>query len=138
MAYGISPALPLTVSYTDGPYGLTKAAPEAIIQNFKNLVLTNPGERVMDAEFGVGIREYLFEQQNSMIYEEIQTRLSEQVGKYMPSIKIVGVVFNDSPDINISRADLIDQNILYVKIVFRIVPMNITAALLLPISTGIV
>tara|TARA_R110000824_G_scaffold209475_3_gene395268 strand:- start:321 stop:737 length:417 start_codon:yes stop_codon:yes gene_type:complete len=137
MAYGISPALPLTVTYADGPYRLTKSAPEAIIQNFKNLVLTNPGERIMDPEFGVGIRQFLFEQQGTFVYDEIQSRLSQQVSRYMPTVQIVQVIFNDMPENNLTTSDAIDQGILYVKIVFRITPMDITAALLLPISTGI-
>ena len=40
---------------------LTKTMMEVIKQNFKNLVLTNPGERVMLTDFGVGIRRFLFE-----------------------------------------------------------------------------
>ena len=135
MAYGISPALPLVYTGADGPYGLTKTIPEALVQNFKNLVLTNPGERMMDPEFGVGITQYLFEPQNTFVYAEIKTRLGEQVSKYMPSIKIVDVFFNDAQGLSISSQT--DNNILYVKIVFRIEPLNITAALLLPISTGL-
>ena len=38
----ISPALPLVVDPTDGPYRLTKSINEAVEQNFKNLILTNP------------------------------------------------------------------------------------------------
>ena len=136
MAYGISPALPLVYTAPDGPYGLTKTIPEALIQNFKNLVLTNPGERMMDPEFGVGITQFLFEQQNSFVYSKIRTRLGEQVARYLPSIKLVEVLFNDAS--GFSLASQTDNNILYVKIVFRIEPLNITAALLLPVSTGLV
>jgi len=45
MASGISPALPLVVDPTDGPYRLTKSINEAVEQNFKNLILTNPGRK---------------------------------------------------------------------------------------------
>ena len=44
---GISPALPLTYTKADGPYGLNKNIRDAIQQNFKNLLLTTKGERVM-------------------------------------------------------------------------------------------
>ena len=59
--YGISPKLPLIVDDLDGHYGLTKTIREAVKQNFKNLILTSPGERVMDQQFGVGLRSYFFD-----------------------------------------------------------------------------
>jgi len=134
MAYGITPGLPLVVTSTDGVYGLLKVAPDAIVQDFKNLVLTSPGERVMDPEFGVGIRQFLFEPQNSFVYDEIQGRLEEQVNRYLPFIKILGVSFNVSNDTLAS--DMIDNGILYIKIVFEIVSLDITSSLILPVATG--
>ena len=134
MAYGISPGLPLVVTPADGTYGLLKVTPDAIIQDFKNLVLTSPGERIMDPEFGVGIRQFLFEPQNSFVYDEIQGRLEEQVDRYLPVIKILGVSFNVSNDVIAS--DMIDNGILYIKIVFEIVTLNITSSLILPVATG--
>ena len=53
MATGISVKLPLRVTAEDGPYALNKDLVETTKQNFKNLVLTNPGERIMDINFGV-------------------------------------------------------------------------------------
>ena len=53
---GISPKLPLLVDKQDGPYGLNKRLNQSIKQNFKNLILTSPGERVMIPEFGVGLK----------------------------------------------------------------------------------
>ena len=62
--HGISVKLPLTYNSFDGPYTLNKKTKEAVRQNFKNLVLTAPGERVMDPQFGGGMRNFLFEQMN--------------------------------------------------------------------------
>jgi phage baseplate assembly protein W len=132
MAYGISPSLPLVVTATDGPYGLTKSVPEALSQDFKNLVLTNPGERVMDPEFGVGIRKFLFEAQDNFVYEEIQARLESQTRRYLPAIRIEQIVFNQSEN-ELIAANVIDSGILYVKIVFSIVPTGVTATLILPL-----
>ena len=44
---GISVRLPLAYSKEDGPYGLNKNIGQVVKQNFKNLVLTSPGERPM-------------------------------------------------------------------------------------------
>ena len=61
MSYGFSPSLPLTYNKTDGPYALLKTIRDVGHQNLKMVILTNPGERVMDPLFGVGISRYLFE-----------------------------------------------------------------------------
>ena len=57
---GISPKLPLTRDRQDG-FALNKTVLDSIKQNVKMVVLTSPGERVMDPAFGVGVRRYLFE-----------------------------------------------------------------------------
>ena len=56
----ISPKLPLVMS-NEGGYAFTKTISEAVEQNLKNLVLTVPGERIMDPYFGVGLHTYLFQ-----------------------------------------------------------------------------
>ena len=94
--YGISPKLPLKESNQDGPYGLTKTIGEAVKQNFKNLLLTSPGERIMLPEFGVGIRQFFFEQVTSLTFEAITGKINEQVQKYMPFIVIAQIEYETS------------------------------------------
>ena len=64
MAVGISVKLPLRVTGEDGAYALHKYLIGVVKQNFKNLVLTSPGERFMDPNFGVGAFALLFENYN--------------------------------------------------------------------------
>ena len=52
--------LPLTQDTGDG-YTMIKRIKTLVRQNLKMLVLTNPGERVMEPEYGVGIKTFLFE-----------------------------------------------------------------------------
>jgi len=94
---GISPSLPLSYSSTDG-YELLQTFSQMAKQNFKMLILTNPGERVMYPEYGVGITRYLFENFTNNTYTQIDNRLREQVKIYMPYINIVEVNFNGSDD----------------------------------------
>ena len=61
MASGITLKLPVALDELDG-LKLVKNFPELIEQNLKNLLLTMPGERIMDPTFGVGISTFLFEQ----------------------------------------------------------------------------
>ena len=91
---GITPKLPLLVDSYDGHYKLIKDYKELVKQNFKNLVLTSPGERVMDPEFGVGIRNYLFEQDDLTLRSAIQSRISQQVSRYMPFVQILETSFS--------------------------------------------
>jgi len=66
---------------------------ELVIFNLKNIILTNPGERIMDAKFGLGIKRYLFEQETTS-FEEVSFSLKNQVKKYAPYIKILDLQIN--------------------------------------------
>ena len=70
-------------------------------QNMKMLILTNPGERVMEPEYGVGIKQFLFENFQSDVYERIDNKIREQVARYMPAVQIRKLQFAGSdPDTN--------------------------------------
>jgi len=90
---GFSPMLPLIM---DGEHGfeLTQNMVEVVKQNFKNLILTIPGERIMIPDFGVGIRTFLFEMNDETTYGAIRSAITTQVKKYMPYIGIENVLFN--------------------------------------------
>ena len=65
------------------------------------LILTNPGERVMENEFGVGITQYLFQNFSDNVYAEIDSKIREQVSLYMPMVTINEVNFYSlEPDSN--------------------------------------
>ena len=89
----LSPKFPLQLSTLDGTYEGNKTFSEMIEQNFKNLLLTVPGERVMDVSFGVGLRTYFFEQHGSEVQSTIAAKIREQAGKYMPFLQIQGINF---------------------------------------------
>ena len=57
---GYSPKLPLSLDPQDG-FRLTRTLKEVTSQNLKMLVLTSPGERIMEPAFGVGMYNFLFE-----------------------------------------------------------------------------
>ena len=90
---GISPKLPLSRGNQDGYWRLNQTITEAIKQNFKNLLLTSPGERVMLPEFGVGLRQLLFEPIGPRIYERINTRIRTQTKRFLPFINIEDIRF---------------------------------------------
>lgn len=117
---GISPKLPLAKSAEDGYWGLTKTVTEAIKQNLKNLILTIPGERVMMPNFGVGLHQYLFENQNAFVLEDVKARILEQTKIYMPSIIIEDIQTVDNPEQKILNG----QHAVAIKVLYRIEPLS--------------
>ena len=87
---GISPKLPLRRESPDG-YALTKHHAEAMAQNMKHLILTNPGEKVMDPDFGCGIKRFLFETNDTNTYAHIAAVIMKSFRRYMPHVQIKDV-----------------------------------------------
>ena len=88
MAEGLAVALPLAIDSIDGAYKLHKDLEGMANQNLKMVILTAPGERIMEPEFGVGTRRFLFEQAIQGNVSVIRDRISEQVGRYLPYIEL--------------------------------------------------
>ena len=117
-----SVALPLRRSSEDG-FVMNKKFTKLVRQNLKMLILTVPGERIMDPEFGVGLKTYLFQNFHEGVLAEIDSNIRSQAAKYLPVIAIVGISFDQS---------LINQNQLGIAIKFTI--PNIGATDLLQIT----
>jgi uncharacterized protein len=83
---GYSPSLPLTTIKTH--YDMIFDIESNIKQNFKNLLLTNPGERMMIPDFGCGVRRYLFEYDINASFDDLTTIIQDQIDTYMPFIEI--------------------------------------------------
>ena len=65
-----------------------KSLKALVKQNFKMLLLTIPGERVMEPEYGVGLNRYLFSNFHENVYSEIYQKITSQTQIYMPAISI--------------------------------------------------
>ena len=91
--FGYGPKLPLKSTPDDGKYGLTKTINETVAQNLKNLILTCPGERMMDPDFGVGLKMFLFEIDANRIASKISERIQTQAQLYMPNLVIENINF---------------------------------------------
>ena len=92
--YGIGPKLPVTILKTTG-FQTTQTIRENTQQNIKNILLTAPGERVMDPNFGVGVRNFLFE--NFTEKSRLLSRIENQINKYMPFVEIKHLDVRPSP-----------------------------------------
>ena len=88
---------------------------EVVKFQLKNLILTRPGEKLSDPDFGIGLANYIFSQENRVI-SEIQNRIRSQITRYMN--------YFDSLSINVTRPPDSDISI-RVNIRFRIADLKI-------------
>ena len=115
---GLSPKLPLRRDFTDG-FALNKNFRDLVKQNFKMLLLTIPGERMMMPNFGVGLKRYLFELNTRANSNIIEAEIRTQVRRYLPFINLEII------DIQSSNTDpTISNNFLGVSIRYRIAPLG--------------
>lgn len=134
---GISLKLPVSVSPVDGFYSLTKDLRENIKQNLKMIILTSPGEKLMDPTFGVGVKQYLFEQFSDSLYKTFKGSVTRQVRLYMPYVTIVDIIFLNSNKDVIERPDA-EANVLAIEIKYAITNLNVFDSLFIEnIPTGI-
>ena len=116
---GISLKLPLSYDQEDGPYRLTKNLRENVQQNFKNLILTNPGERIMIPNFGAGIRQLLFEPISEELFSRISNRINRQGNQFLPFVDIEDIQFN-----TFNNRQELGPNEVQVRIVYNILPLD--------------
>lgn len=88
---------------------------EAVKFQLKNLLLTRPGEKISDPQFGVGLSNFLFSQEN-VIISELQNRIRGQISRYMN--------YFDNLEINVGRSTENNKTIA-VKIRFKISELKI-------------
>ena len=84
--------LPITKDSIHG-YTMIGDFHSLIKQDLKMLILTNPGERVMIPDFGVGLRNHLFSNQHETIEAEISSRIESQTETYLPYIEINNIEY---------------------------------------------
>ena len=113
----LAPQFPLQINEETGAYAeyaltdLTKV----VDQNLKMVLLTSPGERIMNPNFGVGMRKYLFENETTVNrglgnLPPLRENILSQVNTYVPYITIQEL------DIGGSQYD----NVLNVKIRYSV------------------
>ncbi len=72
-------------------FALTKNSLQQSRHNIKNLLLTYPGERVGQPEFGSKLRELCFEQIDENLPERIEEEVRRSVSIWLPYINITEV-----------------------------------------------
>ena len=96
----------------DGVFIQTFTQKEQVKSNLINVLLTEPGERVNLPDFGVGLKNLLFETQIDT--NVLESRIDDQIKKHIPEITLISAEADFSPD----------EHILYIKITYEYNPSS--------------
>ena len=95
--YEITVTFPLIVTEGHGFETVTQDGPtEAVKFHLKNILLTNPTEKISDPEFGVGLKKYLFEMETSETIGKLRQRIINQIQKYANYFSKLNVIVDTS------------------------------------------
>ena len=82
-------------------FAMTKNSLQQARHNLKNLLLTYPGERVGQPEFGSKLRELFFEQIDDNLPERIEEEVRKAISIWLPYINVTEVqTLNEEGDDN--------------------------------------
>ena len=99
---------------------------EEIKYNLINFILTNPGERVYQPTFGLGLRNRLFLQLTDSYDTDLKDAIINGIETYFPNVQIVDLQSTLSPD----------TNTIQVSLSYRIINTNQEDQIILNIPNG--
>jgi phage baseplate assembly protein W len=83
-----------------------------LLADLKQLILTNPGERVMLPSFGTPLKQYLFQQNDSSTRAQIVNAINVSIGKWDPRIIVNSInVYTGQEYYNINNLSGTQRNI---------------------------
>jgi phage baseplate assembly protein W len=88
-------------------YFSVSADKRLIKENIKQILLTAPGERVMEPLFGVGLKRYLFEMNDEQLAASIRDKIIQQVATYEPLAEILDIQFMQT------------DNLMQIRLIYR-------------------
>lgn len=85
--------------FLGGPQNvLSRQEDDQLIKNdLLQLLRTNPGDRLHRHDFGVPLRDYIFDLERRDL-SEIQSRITEQIERYEPRVNVEQVIVRQNPD----------------------------------------
>lgn len=74
-----------------GIFGLNYTTHNQVKTNLTNFMLTNPGERLYNVQYGAGLRDLVFDPQGNN--DELHERITDRIKGYFPQITLLGLDF---------------------------------------------
>ena len=75
-----------------GIFKLNYTTRDQVKTNLTNFMLTNPGERVFNVDYGAGLRDLVFDQGGRI--EEVRARVEDRIRTYFPQITLISLDFD--------------------------------------------
>ncbi len=95
--YDINVVYPMVVIEGNGFETISEDSPkDAVKFNLKNILLTNPGEKLSDPEFGVGLKKILFELETSDKVVNLRQTIINQIQRYANYFSKLEVIVDTS------------------------------------------
>jgi len=93
-------------AFYDKDFFVIKQDKELVAESITRILMTNPGERVGQPYFGVGIRNILFNQIDDEITAHLENLIIDQISQYEPRVNILGLDVISLNDENLIRVKL--------------------------------
>jgi len=100
----------------DGYFASTTTTIEAVKNNIRNLLLTEAGERIMQPDFGLSLKNVLFEQVDDSLVMAIQDEIVNKVNFWLPFVIIKDIIIREMDTDGIGY----DKNTISIKVIFSI------------------
>jgi len=118
---------PYPVEKTSQGYFYSQSEIDQIKSDMLILLLTNPGERVMNPEYGTPLKKLIFEPNDPTVKNQARSIITQSLSKWEPRVAIQQVeVLTSADDNSLSSLDdkTAEEHILFIRINF-IDPNNI-------------
>jgi phage baseplate assembly protein W len=101
---------------SDKLFNLSYSTEEQSVSNYINLLLTIPGERWMQPEYGIGIQRKLFEQITIALKTDIEDDIRIQCGRWLPYINNISIDVDTTPKFLGTES----ENGILIRIIFKV------------------
>lgn len=113
--------IPYPIVATSKGYLTPQSDADQIKSDLLVLLLTNPGERVMNSEFGTPLRRLIFEQSDNIVIAQAREMIINSITTWEPRITVTELlVTNKIADDSLNKSDLKEdlEHILFIRIKF--------------------
>ena len=84
----------------NGYFAVNYTTKNQIKTNLKNLILTEPGERLSNPKFGTPLRQFIFEPYEEGDFEmRIENVITKAISTYLPYVTIESIIFENNNDV---------------------------------------
>jgi phage baseplate assembly protein W len=82
---------------SNGYFAVNYTTKNQIKSNLKNLILTEPGERLGNPKFGTPLRKFIFEPYVEGEFEnKIENTITTAIKTYLPYVNIIDIIFDNN------------------------------------------